>query len=143
MSLITLIIAGVVLAGTVILAFSLPHPITWLMAIVWGAVFFAILLPKYQGEQQALAGGEEITARVDEVRFWSRRYGDGQFLDQYEIIALWDDPRSGKTVRFVSAPLQINPEPYLSTRTVKVKVNPANPQQYVMDLSFMPKPQSN
>lgn len=139
MSIITLGIAALLLVGALILAFTLPHPLTWLIAVILGAIFFLVLLPKYQGEQKALSNGQDVVARVEKVRFWSRKYGDGRFLDQYEINAVWQNPRNGQTVRFISPPLKIDPEPFLKDKTVKVKVNPDNPTQYVMDLSFLPK----
>ncbi|MFD1244636.1 hypothetical protein [Paralysiella testudinis] len=138
MSLITLIIAGLILAALLVLCWVLPHPITWLMAAVMAALFFLVLLPKYQGEQQALAHGQTVAAAVAEVRHWQRKVGDGNYEDNYEIIALWPNPHNGQMVRFVSPPLRQNPQAHLPA-AVNVTVDTDNPKNYVMDLSFLPK----
>lgn len=137
MSIITLAIAGLILAGLVVLCFVLPHPITWLMAAIMALVFFLILLPQYQGEQTAIAQGQSVQAAVSEVRHWQRRVGDGDYIDRYEIIALWPNPRNGQMIRFVSPPLNADPAPYLP-QAISVTVDTDNPKNYVMDLSFLP-----
>ncbi len=136
-SLTTLIIAGVLLAAALIASVLVPNPITWLITLVLGGLFFFILLPKYQGEQQAVKSGVEIQAAVQEVREWSRKTGDGNYIDQYEIIAVAPNPHNGKIQTFVSPPMAQNPKPYLGD-SVKVKVDWSNPKAYVMDLSFLP-----
>ena len=138
MSLITLIIAGLILAALLVLCWVLPHPITWLMAAVMAALFFLVLLPKYQGEQQALTHGQTVAAAVAEVRHWQRKVGDGNYEDNYEIIAHCPKPHNGKMVRFVSPPLRQNPQAHLPA-AVNVTVDTDNPKNYVMDLSFLPK----
>lgn len=136
-SLTTLIIAGVLLAAAVLAAVFVPHPITWLMALALGGLFFFVLLSKHQGQRQAVRQGVEIQAQVQKVRHWSHKAGSGNYIDQYEIIAAAPNPHNGSVQQFVSPPLGQNPEPYLDG-SVKVKVDWSNPKAYVMDLSFLP-----
>lgn len=138
-SLTTLIIAGLLLAALIAAAFLLPHPATLLAAFAAGLILFVFLLPRYQGQQQALANGETVTATVSQVRWWSRKTGDGDYIDQYEIIAFAPHPQTGEIRKFVSPPLRDNPEPHLNG-SVEVKVDWRNPQAYVMDLDFLPQP---
>lgn len=136
-SLTTLIIAGVLLAAALIASVLVPNPVTWLATLVLGGLFFFILLPKYQGGQQAVKSGVEIQAAVQEVRQWSRKAGGGNYIDQYEIIATAPNPHNGKVQTFVSPPMAEDPGPYLDG-SVKVRVDWSNPKAYVMDLSFLP-----
>lgn len=136
-SLTTLIIAGILLAVALAVSVLVPNPAAWLAALVLGGLFFFILLPKYQGERQALENGTEIRAAVQEVRHWSRRTGDGDYIDRYEIVAVAPNPGNGKIQTFVSPPMAQNPGPYLSG-SVNVKVDWSKPEAYVMDLSFLP-----
>ncbi|WP_051940455.1 hypothetical protein [Stenoxybacter acetivorans] len=138
MSLITLIVAGAVLAFFVLLCFLLPTPITWLITAAFAALFFMVLLPKYEGEQTAKKQGETVQAAVSDIRHWQMRYGDGNYQDKYEIIALWPNPRTGKMVQFISPPLLKDPKPHLLP-AISVTVDTNNPRNYVMDLSFLPE----
>ncbi len=138
-SLTTLIIAGGFLLVLLLVSIFVPNPITWIMTLVLGAVFWFILLPKYQGEQQAVAQGVVISAAVSEVKSWSRKQGDGNYQDWYEVVALATHPETGKLQTFTSAPMKHDPTPYLG-ETVQVTVDWSNPKAYVMDLSFLPHP---
>ncbi len=135
-SLTTLIIAGAITLCLLLVSLALPNPITWLMTLAMGAVWLFILLPKYQGEQQAVQQGVVIQAAVQEVRQWSRKQSD-TYIDFYEIIAVAPNPNSGEMYTFVSPPMRDNPQPYLGN-TVAVTVVWSNPKAYVMDLSFLP-----
>lgn len=138
MSIITLILAGLMLAALLVLCWALPHPLTWVMAAAMAALFFLVLLPQYQGQQQALANGQTVSAAVAEVRHWQRKVGDGNYEDKYEIIALWPNPHTGQMVRFVSPPLHQDPQTHLPA-AIQVTVDTGNPKNYVMDLSFLPR----
>ena len=136
MNLITLLIAALILLGAAILSFTLPHPITWLITAALGLLFFLVLLPKYQGQQQALKHGETIQAVVSQVRHWQHKIGDGQYQDKYEIIAQWHNPKTGHSVEFVSPPLREYPSNQIGTH-IAVTVNPNNPKQYVMQIGTL------
>lgn len=137
-SLTTLIIAAVIVIALLLFSVFVPNPITWMMTIALGAVFWFILLHNYQGQQQAEMQGVVVQAAVSDVREWSRKQGD-QYQDRYEIVALAPHPETGNMFTFVSPPLNENPKPYLGD-TVEVRVDWSNPKAYVMDLSFLPNP---
>ncbi|MBR5675913.1 MAG: hypothetical protein IKX14_05705 [Neisseriaceae bacterium] len=141
MTFIAIAIAAIVLGVLVALSLTLHHPVVWVATLVWAGLFFIILLPKYQNTQTALAKGQEVIATVKEVRQWDRRItvDSNDFIRKYEIIAEWQNPRTGQPVQFVSDPVEKDPKPYIQNNQVKVKVNLDNPTQYVVDLSFMPK----
>ena len=75
-SLTTLIIAAVIVIALLLFSVFVPNPITWIMTIALGAVFWFILLPNYQGQQQAEMQGVVVQAAVSDVREWSRKQGD-------------------------------------------------------------------
>ena len=62
LSITTLIIAAVFFIILLLVSIFVPNPITWLMTLALGAVFYFILWPKYQGQQQAVRQGVEIQA---------------------------------------------------------------------------------
>jgi len=64
LSITTLIIAAVFFIILLLVSIFVPNPITWLMTLALGAVFYFILWPKYQGQQQAVRQGVEIQAAV-------------------------------------------------------------------------------
>lgn len=133
----TLVIAGILFVIALLAGIFLPHPITWISALILGGILFFILLPKYQGQQQAISHGVEIQAAIQEVREWSRKTGDGDYVDRYEIIAVAPNPDNGEMYTFVSPPMGQDPKPYLKDR-ITVKVDWSNPKAYTMDLSFLP-----
>ncbi len=136
LSLTTIIIAVAVTAVLLVITLVAPNPITGIMALVFGALIYFVLWPKYEGGQQAQAQGVEIQAAVQEVRHWNSGMRNSQG-DKYEIIALAPNPYNGKMQQFVSPPMTTDPEPYLQD-TVTVKVDWSNPKAYIMDLSFLP-----
>ncbi|AUZ06233.2 MULTISPECIES: hypothetical protein [Vitreoscilla] len=107
--LVVLIIAVLLLFGCVLLVLIVPHPITWLMALVLGLLIGLILLPKYQAQKQALEKGVTVMAQVQSIRQWQRKEGDGNYKTQYEVTAHWLHPNSGKLHVFVSNPLVKKP----------------------------------
>ena len=84
--------------------------------------------------------GTEVQAAVQEVRSWSRKTGDGNYIDQYEIVAVAPHPDNGRIYTFVSPPMGQNPQPYLGSGRIAVKVDWNNPKSYVVDVSFLPFP---
>ena len=136
LSLTTLIIAAVFFIILLLVSIFVPNPITWLMTLALGAVFYFILWPKYQGQQQAVRQGVEIQAAVQEVRHWNQKRSD-TIVDRYEIIAVAPNPQNGKMQQFVSPPMGEDPAPYLGN-SIKVTVDWSNPKGYVMDISFLP-----
>lgn len=136
LSLTTMMIAVAVTAVLLLITLLAPNPITGIMALVFGALIYFVLWPKYEGGRQAQAHGVAVQAAVQEVRHWNSGSSDRP-LDKYEIIALAPNPNNGRMQQFVSPPMTTDPEPYLQD-TVTVKVDWSNPHAYIMDLSFLP-----
>lgn len=136
MSLTTIIIAVAVTVVLLLITFIAPNPITGIMTLVFAALIYFVLWPKYDGGRQAQAHGVEIQAAVQEVRHWNGGSSDNP-KDKYEIIALAPNPENGRMQQFVSPPMTTDPQPYLKD-TVTVKVDWSNPKAYIMDLSFLP-----
>lgn len=121
----------------------------WFVALVLGGlgtVFAAI-----GGVARAIAGHRR---RIDA---WLQRHGHpvraqiaDVYLDRvlrvngrrpYRISARWHDPRTGRVHLLVSAPIWIDPQPYLAGRTeLSALVDPARPARHRLDLSFLPQP---
>lgn len=131
-----LIIAVLLLFGCVLLALIVPHPITWLMALVLGLLIGLILWPKYQTQQQAAAHGVQVMAQVIEVREWERKQGDGHYKVQYEVKAQWRHPNNGKIHTFVSNPLVKKPAVTIGD-DVAVLVVWDRPEHYQMDEAYL------
>ena len=137
MSVMVLWIAGILLLLSLGLSITVPHPVTWLITVVLALLLVFVLWPKYQGQQQALQHGQTVQTRLKEIRHWTRKQGDGFLLDQYEIVTEWVHPQNGRHHTFVSPPLQQDPGAY-TPNLIAVKVDEAQPEHYVMDLTFLP-----
>lgn len=131
-----LIIAVLLLFGCVLLALIVPHPITWLMALVLGLLIGLILWPKYQAQKQALDDGVTVMVQVKSIRQWQRKEGDGNYKVQYEVSAQWQHPNSGKMHMFVSNPLVTKPAVAVGDE-VAVLVVWDRPEHYQMDEAYL------
>ena len=129
--LIVLVIAIILLMGSVVLSAIVPHPITWLMTGILALAIAFIIWPKYQAETAVQQAGVDIQATVSDVREWDRKIGDGQLRTQYEVTATWTHPDTGKTHTFVSVPYLKRPAVAVGD-TVKVSVVWDAPEQYQM-----------
>lgn len=130
--LIVLMMAIVLLMGSLILSAIVPHPITWLMTVILAFAIVLFIWPKYQAEQAVAAEGVWVEAKIVEIRAWDRKIGDGNLKTQYEVVAQWLHPDTGKTHRFVSAPLSQAPRVAVND-VVRVNVVWPRPEQYKMD----------
>ncbi len=57
----------------------------------------------------------------------------------YQIVSQWLDPTTGKVYVFRSRNLYFNPEKYIQTSQIPVRIDPQNPKRYWMDTSFLPE----
>ena len=135
-SIATVVIAAVLAAALLIITFVAPNPFTLVGTLIVGGALFFYIWPKYQAQHQAMRQGVTIQAAVQEVRHWNQKHTD-EIEDNYEIVAVAPNPQNGKIQKFVSPPMQQDPQPYLGN-SVKVTVDWSNPLAYVMDLSFLP-----
>ena len=133
--LIVLVIAIILLMGSVVLSAIVPHPITWLMTAILALAIGFVIWPKYQAETAVQQAGVAVQATVSHIHEWDRKIGDGQLRTQYEITATWTHPDTGKDCVFVSAPYLKRPAVAVGD-TVNVSVVWDAPEQYQMqDLS--------
>ena len=129
--LVVLIIAIVLLMGSVVLSAIVPHPITWLMTAILAVAIALFIWPKYQAEKTVQQHGLEVTARVTHIREWDRKIGDGNLRSQYEVIATWTHPDSGQTYTFRSVPYAEPPALKVGD-AVQVRIHWDDPTQYQM-----------
>jgi len=57
----------------------------------------------------------------------------------YQIVSQWLDPTANKVYVFRSRNLYFNPEKYIQTAQIPVRIDPQNPKKYWMDTSFLPE----
>ena len=57
----------------------------------------------------------------------------------YRIYSTWQHPLTGKTYFFESEAIWYDPLEFIKTDTVDVFIDIDNPENYVMDISFLPK----
>ena len=56
----------------------------------------------------------------------------------YQIIALWQNPATGKVHEFSSKSLWFDPSEYIGSETIEVLVDKKNPEDYYVDTDFLP-----
>jgi hypothetical protein len=56
----------------------------------------------------------------------------------YRIYSQWRDPRTGLVYQFHSVDLWVEPSAWLPRGGIPVRIDPANPKRYEMDLGFVP-----
>lgn len=57
----------------------------------------------------------------------------------YQIVSQWLDSTTNKVYVFRSRNLYFNPEKYIQTQQIPVRIDPQNPKKYWMDTSFLPE----
>jgi hypothetical protein len=81
--------------------------------------------------------GRRLETEYKGVRNGSARGVHGCFAQQ--IVSQWCDPRTNELTLFYSKNLWFDPSRYVDSKTITVYLDPTNPQNYLMDLSFLPK----
>lgn len=117
--------------GTLITGFiGLPFAITGLIML---------LIPIFKARQDAWlqANGRIISAEIDRVDLNRGVRVNGQH--PYIMHAQWHDSVTGRIYVFRSRDIWYNPERYIRTKTVQVRIHPKNPKKYMMDTSFLPE----
>lgn len=119
----------------------------WLGVIITGSIgvpffilgFIFLLIPARRKRLDAWLreNGRIISAEIDRVDFNRAVRVNGR--NPYAIYAQWHDSASGRICVFRSKDIWYNPEKYIHTKTVHVRIHPDNPKKYVMDTSFLPK----
>lgn len=84
--------------------------------------------------------GQLIQADFQEVEFHTTRSNDDDSSTKwFQVVAQWHDRSSNQIFVFRSRNLRFDPTDHVQLQTVPVYIEPGNPTQYHMDLSFLPK----
>jgi len=119
----------------------------WLGVIIIGSIgvpFFILgtiflLIPARRKKLDAWLqdNGRIISAEIDRVDINPGVRVNGR--NPYVIYAQWHDSTTGRIWVFKSKSIWYNPEKYIQTKSVHVRIHPDNPKKYVMDTSFLPE----
>ena len=85
--------------------------------------------------------GRQLLTDYKGVRIGSARGVHGCFARQ--IVSQWCDPRTNDLALFYSKNLWFDPSEFIDVKAITVYVDPANLDNYFMDLSFLPKVQGS
>lgn len=81
--------------------------------------------------------GQRIVAKISGVVVDNTEMINGR--GAYRIESTWTNPLSGADITFRSERIWIDPTPHLQGDIIPVYINPSDPGDYIMDLSFLPK----
>lgn len=118
----------------------------WLGVIILGfvgIVFFLIgslgVLFRYLKNKKAQnlrETGKPISAKFTQVQLNTSQTLNGR--NPYQILSQWQDPKTDELYVFKSESIWFDPTEFVKTDTVRVFIDPENPKDYVMDISFLP-----
>ena len=109
------------------------------MGAVFGIVGVPMLLASVfsaRKEKWLQENGQLIMTDYQSVVLNRSERSGGQY--PYRIVSQWLDPTTNKVYVFRSNNIYFNPEKYIQTRQIPVRIDPQNPKQYWMDTSFLP-----
>ncbi len=109
--------------------------------VLFLAVCIAIVLftlwsnRKHQtGIQEIWEDGRIVIAKVIRIDERTERTDKLRFAKRYYVSAEWIDPQTMKTYSFLSDPLIDVPANINPGGSVKVRINPHNPNRYIVDI---------
>ncbi len=118
----------------------------WLLALIPGSlglVFIAAggimvgITTRYAGMLKQLEVlGSDITTEFQSVSLDTSVAVNHR--NPYRIYSQWHDPAQNKVFTFKSKAIWFNPEKYIQSKEIRVRIDPNNPRRYVMDVSFLP-----
>jgi len=118
----------------------------WLGVIILGfigIVFFLIgslgVLFRYLKNKKAQnlrETGKPISAKFTQVQLNTNQTLNGR--NPFQILSQWQDPKTDELYVFKSESIWFDPTEFVKTDTVRVFIDPENPKDYVMDISFLP-----
>jgi len=110
------------------------------MGFMFGSIGLVLLLVVYRTsrkEKWLMTNGQIIYADLERVILDRSIRMRGR--NPYRILCQWLEPRTQTVCVFKSKPIWYNPEDYIRQEKIPVRIDPANPRRYVVDLSFLPK----
>lgn len=119
----------------------------WLGVLILGfigTVFFLIgslgVLLRYLKNKKAQnirQTGKPISAKFTQVQLNTSQTLNGR--NPFQILSQWQDPKTDELYVFKSDSIWFDPTDFVKTDTIRVFIDPENPKDYVMDISFLPK----
>ncbi|MBN2411118.1 DUF3592 domain-containing protein [candidate division KSB1 bacterium] len=110
------------------------------LGIVFGGIggtMLGLVLRSNRQEKWLLENGQIIFTDYDSVILDTSIRLKGQ--NPYRILSQWLNPQNNTVYIFKSKPILYNPEKYVKSKAIQVRINPDNPKQYLMDTSYLPK----
>lgn len=118
----------------------------WLGVLILGfigTVFFLIgslgVLLRYLKNKKAQnirQTGKPISAKFTQVKLNTSQTLNGR--NPFQILSQWQDPKTDELYVFKSDSIWFDPTDFVKTDTIRVFIDPENPKDYVMDISFLP-----
>ena len=110
---------------------------------VLGIVFFLIGFfivwldfSKYKKRKYLLNNGKRILTSFNQVQINYGSIVNGK--SPFKIYSQWLNPQTNELYVFESDNIWFDPTDFIKNDVIKVMINPANPKEYVMDISFLP-----
>ncbi len=117
----------------------------WFVSIILGSlgVVFAgiggtmlmVVLRSNRREKWLLENGQIIFSEYDSTQLDISLRINGQ--NPYRVLSQWFNPQNNTVYVFKSKPIMFNPEKYIKSKAIPVRINPDNPKHYLMDTSFL------
>lgn len=114
--------------------------ITGIFFLIFGGIGYGGLLRRYFNNKHKnwlLQNGTPVDATFSEVRYVGNLKVNGR--SPYVIIGQWRDPATHTVYTFESDYIWYNPEQFLDRKALRVLIDPKNPADYTMDVSFLPE----
>jgi len=98
---------------------------------VGGFLIFYFVIGPNLNKDYLKEHGKDIEAEILKISSTSEH--------SFTILAQWTDPSTNKKYYFLSEELPSDPKDQLKKGTIRVLIDPKNPNKYVMDTSFLKK----
>lgn len=119
----------------------------WLGVLILGfigTVFFLIgslgvlfRWKKNKKTQNLRETGRPVSTKFTQVQLNTGYAVNGR--NPFQILSQWQDPHTNELYVFKSDNIWFDPTEYVNVDAIRVLIDPQNPKDYVMDISFLPK----
>lgn len=111
-----------------------------ILGTVFFLVGFSIILSGYLKQKKAhylLQNGKRISTNFNGVQINYNLAVNGR--NPFQIWSQWMDSRTNELYIFESDNIWFDPTDFIKTDEISVMIDPLNPKEYFMDISFLPK----
>ena len=111
-----------------------------ILGTVFFLVGFLIILSGYLKQKKSkylLVNGKRITTKFNGVQINSSFAVNGR--NPFQICSQWLDSTTNELYIFESDNIWFDPTDFVNTKEITVMIDPLNPKEYFMDISFLPK----